>query len=298
MREQSKKGYLTLALGKNFAEMAVDMALSIKQFDCKPISCVVDSKTKNYINKKYEFIFDRLIEIDTHKFCFSIKFHGALLSPYDETIFVDADIIILGKIDRLWENPINNHTIMIGDYLTIEKDKNHHGFSTSSLQKQFNVKKYLKTNSGCFYFNNESKAFFKSCLEKHKLLENHTNLNHIGYLGDEITIGITAERFNVGVFNIYPSLMMWDKELSVLQPDLKFYELPICHFIAPIPEKTVNWITAQSRNRRVQNSICSKGSKVWIELNRSNITNMQPLSIYEKVNFKIKKLLSKSLYIL
>ena len=43
MIEQSKKGYLTLAFGKNFAEMAVDMALSIKQFDSKPVSCVVDS---------------------------------------------------------------------------------------------------------------------------------------------------------------------------------------------------------------------------------------------------------------
>ena len=298
MIEQSKKGYLTLAFGKNFAEMAVDMALSIKQFDSKPVSCVVDSKTKNYINKKYEFIFDRLIEIDINKFCFSIKFHGALLSPYDETIFVDADIIILGKIDRLWENPINNHTIMIGHYLSIEKDENHHGFSTSYLQKEFNVKKYLKTNSGCFYFNNESKAFFKSCIEKHKLLENQTNLNHIGCLGDEITIGIIAERFNVGVFNIYPSLMMWDKDLSVLQPNLKFYELPICHFIAPIPEITANWITAQSRNRRIQNSISTKGSKVWIELNRSNIVAMQPLGIYEKVNFKIKKLFGKYLWIL
>ena len=295
MIEQSKKGYLTLAFGKNFAEMAVDMALSIKQFDSKPVSCVVDSKTKNYINKNYEFVFDRLIEIDDNKFCFSIKFHSALLSPYDETIFVDADIIILGKIDMLWENPSNYNTIMIGDYLSIEKDENHHGFSTSYLQKQFNVKKYLKTNSGCFYFNVKSKAFFKSCIEKHKLLENHTNLNHIGFLGDEITIGIIAERFNVGVFNIYPSLMMWDKELSVLEPDLKFYESPICHFIAPIPEITVNWIIAQSRNRRVQNSICTKGSKVWTELNRSNITNMQPLRIYEKVNFKIKKLFSKFL---
>ena len=74
MIEQSKKGYLTLAFGKNFAEMAVDMALSIKQFDSKPVSCVVDSKTKNYINKNYEFVFDRLIEIDDNKFCFSIKF--------------------------------------------------------------------------------------------------------------------------------------------------------------------------------------------------------------------------------
>lgn len=295
MENKLSKGYLTLAIGNEFAEMAVDMALSLKEFQDEPISCIVDLKTKKYILKHYKNIFDKLIELQNIKSLGrAIKFHSTLFSPYKQTIFFDADIIILGDIDKLWQNTFNSSTLMIGEYLSQDKDRNHHGFSTSFLQKKFNTDKYLKCNSGCFYFTEESNLFFRACIEKYKILTSDHNLKKKGWIGDEIAIGLTADDFKVDVFNIYPSLMMWDDTLKDLEPNLSVYKRPICHFIAPIPKKTVNWIVIECKKRRYQNNLNAKGSEIWYRLNNKRSLNNKPPSIFKKIKHKLKSLMLKT----
>lgn len=281
----SLKGYLTLAIGPDFAEMAVDMALSLRVYHKEPISCVVDLPTKIYIDSNYSGVFENLLLLEnSSKLGRTRKFLAAKLSPYEETIFLDADIIILNHINQLWESKRGNIT-MIGEYVDEKKNRIHHGFSSSFLMEKFNTTKYLKSNSGCFYFNKKSADFFNACIKNYKILNQEEFKNH-GKIGDELAFGVTAHDYDVKIFNIYPSLMMWDDKLIKLQPKLANYLTPICHFIAPIPKKTLKWIVGECKKRRLKANIKKDGTNVWFKLNNRRIRAIKP-SIFKKIIFKL-----------
>jgi hypothetical protein len=288
-----KRGILTMATGKReFVEMAVDMALSYKHFNEETVSCIVDNQTKKIIQEKYSSIFEQLIILpENYKAGRTRKFSCAELSPYESTVFMDSDILLLNSISHLWnEAELNKHVTMIGHYVDKNSSIIHHGFCVSELCELENVNKYLKVNSGFFHFMEESsKRFFKECEIKYKELQTKPGLINKGWLGDEIAIGILGHIFNVQCFNP-PSPMMWDDQLSQLIKDDN--EVPLCHFIAPIPPSTVKWLVKRARYLRKVNGIETGGEKIWIRLNNRRIMAHAP-TLNFRIKNKIREYISK-----
>ncbi len=112
MHKPGTRGYITLAQrsGKtNYLRMAYALALSLKatQSEVSDLTVLVTPGTK--IPKKYAEVFDQVIEIpwgdDAEDFTWKIQnkwkvFH---LTPYEETVLLDADMIFPSDVSHWWE---------------------------------------------------------------------------------------------------------------------------------------------------------------------------------------------------
>ena len=91
------QGYITLATGpRQYLEMAINLLLSLKHNDPKREVCLVIDEGRK-LPPEYEKLVDHVAYLSPKN-----GFHGCLnklrvheLSPFDETMFVDADCLLV-----------------------------------------------------------------------------------------------------------------------------------------------------------------------------------------------------------
>jgi len=103
-------GILLIGIGhKNYGCMAANLAMSLRANGCHlPITLVTQADTITRLDEDYKALFTEIKEIPPH--CYTLKdnetcyikakAHMDELTPYDYTLFIDADVIM-----------INNHKI-------------------------------------------------------------------------------------------------------------------------------------------------------------------------------------------
>ncbi len=146
----AKEGYLTLAVGdKKYLEMALNLALSIKLKDHRPI-CLLHDKDK--IPEKYQQYFNRLIKIQPEDLIVGCtnKIKLFKYSPFEKTLFIDADsLLIKNDIDFFWNELKKYH-------FTVQGTKKIEGSWGPIEIKSYISKMHLPylyiTNSGIMYF--------------------------------------------------------------------------------------------------------------------------------------------------
>ena len=235
------RGYLTMAVGRpRYLEMAVDMALSLREHTDHPITLAADEELGRMARDRYAPVFDEVTRIPP-RFLEgrAIKYGSAEASPFAETMFVDSDCFVLGSLEYLWAGLDEADVAMLGELLTDRENENHHGFSTRRLMRRFGLDRYLKTNSGIFCFRTEpARAVFDECLEvftdevRRKL---RGGVLRGGWVGDEIGFGVVGGRRRLGTLPL-PHAMFWPQEFAGL--DLAAPSKPLLHFIWP-PERPV-----------------------------------------------------------
>src|SRR5688572_33493350 len=133
--------------------MAVDMALSLREHTALPIALAADEPLGKLAKTRYEGAFDAVTLVpERFQRGRALKYGTAEASPFDETVFVDADCIVLGGMDDLFDVLESTDMAMTGEHLAAGDDRDHHGFSTTKLIRRFGLETYLKTNSGLFCF--------------------------------------------------------------------------------------------------------------------------------------------------
>lgn len=263
-----RRGYLTMAVGKpRYVEMAVDMALSLREHTELPIAIAVDTALEPHVRERYGKVFDAVVLLP-QRFVDgrALKYGTAAASPYDETMFVDADCIVLSSLDGLWGILEESDMAMVGERLTRAEDQNHHGFSTRALIRRFDLEHYLKTNSGLFCFRREPGVeIMEECLECY-LHEARPKLRWSllfgRWLGDEIAFGIVGGRRDIETFPD-PSPMYWPAEFATL--DLAHPTKPLLHMIWPPRPETLDRIVMDALARRRAAGVCGDGEQQWRE---------------------------------
>ena len=260
------RGYLTMAVGKpRYLEMAVDMALSLREHTELPIAIAVDAALEPDVRERFGSVFDSIVIVpDRFLDGRALKYGTAVASPYDETMFVDADCLVLSSLDDLWG--ILNHTdmAMVGERLSSSEDENHHGFSTRSLMRRFGLDHYLKTNSGLFCFRREPAIqIMDECLECY-LNEARPKLRWSllfgRWLGDEIAFGIVGGRRGIEAFP-EPSPMYWPAEFAAIDPANP--TKPLLHMIWPPPDDVLDILIADARGRRKAAGVRGDSEPHW-----------------------------------
>jgi hypothetical protein len=167
MTSQSTQGYVTIATGdRKYVDMAVYLAKSIFINDKKrPICLITDEHTK--VNEQDAKWFSDIVRLPYQK-----GYEGCLnklrifeYSPFDETIFIDSDCLVVKKdMDRHWAKMRRDGFSIAGGKKTEGKWYN---FDVSEVIKVLNIDYMCHMNSGLFYFNrNEaSSRFFDTCKE-------------------------------------------------------------------------------------------------------------------------------------
>jgi len=92
-----------------YGRYAYNLALSIKSADINTqVAVIADKEALSHLHPGQRMIFDYIIEPKSDKPLVN-KFHLAELSPFDETLFVDADMIFspLADINEFWSSMSN-----------------------------------------------------------------------------------------------------------------------------------------------------------------------------------------------
>jgi len=164
-----KQGFLVVAENNNeidFIRMAYILALSLKSTQPK-INNLSIITTETNIDKKYSDTFDKIIvcekddewkkkskSLDTTSLCASYYD----LTPYDETIVLDTDMIFTNDISSWWEILFDKELIFTTNIKTFRGDN----VTNNYYRKVYSKNKLPNIYTGLFYFKKGdiSKAFF------------------------------------------------------------------------------------------------------------------------------------------
>jgi len=146
------QGYLTLATGdRQFFDAAVNLAISIQLNDAKrPISLLCDDSSKLANDEKQ--VFDRIIVAlpGTLGVGCAGKLDVPGFLPYDETMFLDSDCLLMKPdMDRHWQKlaihcfNVAGHTVNKGAWYT---------FEIAKVCKALDLPYMVMMNSGVMYF--------------------------------------------------------------------------------------------------------------------------------------------------
>lgn len=99
-----EKGFLTFALGKTYIKLAYLQALSIKITQKNKNYAVIVDKQNETLANSYKDVFDEIIVIDHEPTDWDMTQHHTAfeLTPFCETIMLDADMIMTESIDHWW----------------------------------------------------------------------------------------------------------------------------------------------------------------------------------------------------
>jgi len=157
------KGYLTLAQNgtHDYVRMAYVLAMSLKlsQGPDAKLSVIVNENEE--IPSNYLYMFDKIIKVPVPEDEWKIqnKWMYFDLTPYDETIVLDADMLFLTNHDWWWD------FCFIDDLLFCERALNFKGVETDSdyYRKVFTENSLPNHYTALFYFkkNKENEKYFQ-----------------------------------------------------------------------------------------------------------------------------------------
>lgn len=249
----ASRGWLTLAAERpQYLEMAVDMALSLRAWSPLPVVLAADAPMAAAARSRFPDVFADIVPIEARFLGGRARKYGiAAASPFDETVFVDADCLVIADPAQLWTAAGPGPLTFVGDLLSRDDDAYHHGFATRALMRRFALDRYLKVNSGVLHLRRDGAAeAMEECLrcwseEIRPALE--SRLRPWRFLGDELAFGVVGGRRRFDTFG-HPGPMYWAPELRALDPQRP--TKPILHFIAPVPRATLETLLAGVRDRR------------------------------------------------
>ena len=93
------KGIILIATGHaGYGRMAYNMAVTIKAVEEIPIAVVCDDTALSHLTDDQKKIFDFLIPLPiTYRTGFGAKLHLDELTPFEKTMYVDVDMLWLGR---------------------------------------------------------------------------------------------------------------------------------------------------------------------------------------------------------
>ena len=111
------RGYFIFASGEEYIKNAYALALSIKNTQQINSVCVAIS-SKDVIPKDYQAVFDHVVEIKNVGLKHPMQNEWQIwdLSPYKETIHVEADMIFTSNIDWWWKE-LQQHELFFTSYV-------------------------------------------------------------------------------------------------------------------------------------------------------------------------------------
>lgn len=148
------KGFVTVATGSDaYYKMAADLLLSYRSrgMGQYPFAIICDRENE------YTAMFDDVVLVDN----FLRSTVDKLLlrhSPYQETLFLDADILILGKIDDLWDVFRDEDDVSVfGCTLPLDSQDGWFTYEGCGAYRP-RVKYMLSMNGGIYYFRKTPRA--------------------------------------------------------------------------------------------------------------------------------------------
>jgi hypothetical protein len=153
------KGYLILAQNNSsndYVRMAYVLALSIKNSQKEITSVSLITDVPDAVPNHYKEVFDHIIEIpwydDALNSDWKIENRWKIyhITPYDETVLLDADMLFLTNVDHWWGNLSKNYDLFITSNVmtyrneTVTSDYYRKAFVRNNLPNTYSAFTYFK----------------------------------------------------------------------------------------------------------------------------------------------------------
>lgn len=230
------KGFITIGIDTDVDNVKYSYALALSVKRCDPeaeVCLVVDKDKANLVNKKYLHAFDYITELPFGNTAHKDGFHGAnfwqLLqsTPFDETIYLDYDTILLDvDLQLLWDT-FTSYDVAAPKYAKTFRGATLNPTNLFEIESAYNLP-HLFNNM--FYFKTESKlaiewfkmadAVFQNWREVYTALFNDKKPNTFdkNVLANAVTHLLDVEKnIAVDIFNLYDldnrSQWFWNEDI-------------------------------------------------------------------------------------
>lgn len=249
-------GYITVACGeRRYLEMATDLALSLRDFDDKPVALVLGDELRAAAGSRQLAVFDHVVPLPAGYRPFHSKLAAPSVTPFDRSLFIDADALAIGPLEHVWQALDGDEFAVQGRYVGPEEDHEHHFLSTAALTRHFGLARYLRHNSGVLYFRKEKgQAVSAACMR----VWSEGFGRELPF--DEPLRGVLGEALGIATMpKPYP--MAWWPNL-VAPGEAKFR---LVHFMGTLRADTLTWLLRHVRRRREAAGLPSRDSLIaWM----------------------------------
>ena len=159
MKANTQRGFVTIATGKyEYYELARNLLLSYKFHTSNPLPFAILCERKNRITDE----FDDVVLVDSPRRGFSDKLRILDLSPYEETIFIDADCLAYADLNGLWELFKDSPPFgLIGEVLPVDSDKAWLSLEDTGKFKD-SIDRFFTCQGGIYYVRRDCPEDFKA----------------------------------------------------------------------------------------------------------------------------------------
>ena len=232
--------------------MAVDLALSLRAWDPKPIVLAADAALAAVVRARYPHVFtDVSIIPDRYMGGWLPKFCPGVVSDFDELVYIDADSLVIADPASIWAGAGPGPITLVGERLSSDDRVYHAGFSTRTIARRLGVPCYLKNNGGLFHFRRDGgQEALEACrvcyLEE---LPARLSTPLLPWLKpvDEHAFAVVGARLGFSLFPP-PGPMYWADERRTLAE--RGPTKPVLHFIGSVPAAALDPILAEVPARR------------------------------------------------
>ena len=232
------KGFITIGIDTDVDNVKYSYALALSIKRCDPdaeVCLVVDTNKADLVNKKYLHAFDYITELPFGNTAHKDGFHGAnfwqLLqcTPFDETIYLDYDTVLLGvDIALLWD-VFEFYDVAVPRYAKTFRGSLLNHSSLFEIESAYHLPQLF---NNMFYFKRESKlavewfkmadAVFQNWREVYATLfkDKKPLTFDKNVLANTVTHLLDVERnISVNIFNLYDldnrSQWFWNDDVPV-----------------------------------------------------------------------------------
>ena len=257
---QPESGFITHAFGWQHAEMALDLALSIRKYHSEPISIVVDQKAARLYKPYKNLPFDSIKVVHDKVHPWGAKFLVAEHSPYKKTVYVDADVLFLRRYNLI-DFDLTHPIAMYGAYMPPNsRAKTYHPIH--QICSDFGLSRYFWATSGAFVFSpKEAQPMFSECYEFYtKGRKQFPKYASVGF-PDEMAFGVLSDRYPIQ--QILPVGHPWPSAIelaAISQSDTKW---PLIHFFAPIEPRFYAALMTEVAERRKALGLRATSADIW-----------------------------------
>lgn len=147
-----RRGILTLATGQlHYIELAKNLGRSLKMNGPKlPTAIITDS-----IDPEIKDIFDIIIPADnSFKNIILDKLNIYEYTPFEETMFIDADCLVIKDFSFLWDLFKGRELATLGYWRTTP----YHFFDLNKVKKDFEINGFPAFNGGVYMFKKSNRV--------------------------------------------------------------------------------------------------------------------------------------------
>ncbi|MBV32392.1 MAG: hypothetical protein CMK36_02985 [Porticoccaceae bacterium] len=156
-----EEGYLTMAFGEpKYFAMACNLAMSLRWHDSRPVALLCDDKSK--LTDQTKALFDYIVEAKhlSNQGYMSYKTHMPKLSPFQKTMFVDSDsIVVRDQLNRHWHRLDGHIFTTIGSKIFRGHNGQLLGYDSKEIRwdadfflNELGLPYTIRNNGGFYYF--------------------------------------------------------------------------------------------------------------------------------------------------